>query len=555
MNLSVSTALHRFWLAAALPSASLLSLCLACTETSPPASADPPGPAGVQDLSVAADLTPPPPPPPDLMPPPTPMVLTGSFDAGSSPFRSWVATMEFAREIQATYKKPLRLTYFVTTAFYDTTVTGSAVGRAASRDEVLVRWALTQQALNEGHEVANHTVRHQDGGMWTAAQWQRAGEAYAAAARRAHGASQRTHEVECWQLAADAFEKAAAPEQAFEARCESIHSMIVVQGVTHANGVIESLLQTATSDHQRAAALTAKATAALARANALNAKGESLAEVSSAAYVAATQARAALAVSRAKQDEDAIKNAEGDRERARADVQAARADTARAQASSSRAEAQSARVQAMSAEQRAAGAQQQAAAAQQQAAAAQQQAANAGQQATASQQQAAAAGAQAAVSQQQMVDARAAAASAQQTSAQLAQQLKDMQARPTDRGMLVTLGDVLFEFGRADIKPGARDALRRLAVYLQGHPERRVLVEGFTDSVGAASANLSLSQRRADAVAGALAALNVSADRIRTQGYGEGYPVSDNANDTNRALNRRVEIYISDNDQPVRSRG
>ena len=171
MNLSVSTALHRFWLAAALPSASLLSLCLACTETSPPASADPPGPAGVQDLSVAADLTPPPPPPPDLMPPPTPMVLTGSFDAGSSPFRSWVATMEFAREIQATYKKPLRLTYFVTTAFYDTTVTGSAVGRAASRDEVLVRWALTQQALNEGHEVANHTVRHQDGGMWTAAQW------------------------------------------------------------------------------------------------------------------------------------------------------------------------------------------------------------------------------------------------------------------------------------------------------------------------------------------------------------------------------------------------
>lgn len=100
-----------------------------------------------------------------------------------------------------------------------------------------------------------------------AAQWQRAGEAYAAAARRAHGASQRTHEVECWQLAADAFEKAAAPEQAFEARCESIHSMIVVHGVTHANGVIESLLQTATSDHQRAAALTAKATAALMAAD------------------------------------------------------------------------------------------------------------------------------------------------------------------------------------------------------------------------------------------------------------------------------------------------
>jgi tetratricopeptide (TPR) repeat protein len=100
-----------------------------------------------------------------------------------------------------------------------------------------------------------------------AAQWQLAGEAYAAAARRAHSASQRTHEVECWRLATEAFQKAGAPERAFEARCESIHSLIVVHGVTHANGVIEALLAAAQTDHERAAALTARATAALMAAD------------------------------------------------------------------------------------------------------------------------------------------------------------------------------------------------------------------------------------------------------------------------------------------------
>ena len=96
-----------------------------------------------------------------------------------------------------------------------------------------------------------------------AAQWKQAGDAYAAAARRAHSASQRTHEVDCWRLAVAAFEKAGAPAQAFEARCESIHSLIVVHGVTHAKSVIEALLASAQSDHERAAALTAQATAAL----------------------------------------------------------------------------------------------------------------------------------------------------------------------------------------------------------------------------------------------------------------------------------------------------
>lgn len=109
--------------------------------------------------------------PPDLTPAPTPFYLTGSFDGGFSPYRTWVGSMAFAREFERDFGRPLHLTYFITTSHYDPGVTGSAVGRAQSRDEVIVRWALTQQALNEGHEIANHSVRHLDGGMWTEAQW------------------------------------------------------------------------------------------------------------------------------------------------------------------------------------------------------------------------------------------------------------------------------------------------------------------------------------------------------------------------------------------------
>jgi len=100
-----------------------------------------------------------------------------------------------------------------------------------------------------------------------AGEWQQAGEAYAAAARRAQGASQRSHEVECWRHAAEAFDRAGATDAAFDARCESVHALIVVRGVTHASAAIESLLVAARTAEQRAAALTAKATAALMAAD------------------------------------------------------------------------------------------------------------------------------------------------------------------------------------------------------------------------------------------------------------------------------------------------
>jgi len=83
----------------------------------------------------------------------------------------WVETMDFARTLSREYDKQLRWTYFINTCYYDRTVRGSAIGTALSRDEEIVRWALAQQVINEGHEIANHAVRHKDGSTWTAAQW------------------------------------------------------------------------------------------------------------------------------------------------------------------------------------------------------------------------------------------------------------------------------------------------------------------------------------------------------------------------------------------------
>ena len=79
-------------------------------------------------------------------------------------------------------------------------------------------------------------------------------------------------------------------------------------------------------------------------------------------------------------------------------------------------------------------------------------------------------------------------------------ELDALQSDPTERGMVLTLGDVLFDTGRAELKPGATRNLDQLAQFLAEHPERRVQVDGFTDSVGTDEYNRELSQLRADAV-------------------------------------------------------
>jgi outer membrane protein OmpA-like peptidoglycan-associated protein len=126
-------------------------------------------------------------------------------------------------------------------------------------------------------------------------------------------------------------------------------------------------------------------------------------------------------------------------------------------------------------------------------------------------------------------------------------ELDALKATPTPRGMVLTLGDVLFDTGRAELKSGASRKIDQLAQFLVEHPDRRVQIDGFTDSVGTDSYNEELSQRRANAVRGALIARGVDSPRIGTEGYGKSYPVASNSDSGGRQLNRRVEVVIGGN--------
>ena len=134
---------------------------------------------------------------------------------------------------------------------------------------------------------------------------------------------------------------------------------------------------------------------------------------------------------------------------------------------------------------------------------------------------------------------------AQRTAAELEAQLRELQAKQTDRGLVLTLGDVLFDSGQATLKPGAASTIDRLAAFLEQSPDRSVAIEGHTDSMGSDSYNLSLSENRANSVKAALVAKGIRAERIVTVGKGEGVPVASNDNSAGRQQNRRVEIIVS----------
>jgi len=141
--------------------------------------------------------------------------------------------------------------------------------------------------------------------------------------------------------------------------------------------------------------------------------------------------------------------------------------------------------------------------------------------------------------------ARLAAASSEQQAAELQRQVDTLQAKPTDRGLVLTLGDVLFTTGRADLKTGASGNLNRLVAFLDKYPDRTVAIEGYTDSVGSEEYNQGLSERRADSVKSYLAGQGIDAIRISASGKGESDPVSGNDSAAGRQQNRRVEVIIS----------
>jgi outer membrane protein OmpA-like peptidoglycan-associated protein len=136
------------------------------------------------------------------------------------------------------------------------------------------------------------------------------------------------------------------------------------------------------------------------------------------------------------------------------------------------------------------------------------------------------------------------ASDANQKASALQAEVDALNAKPTDRGLVLTLGDVLFDTGKAGLNPGASRNLDQLVQFLTEHGDRRVEIDGYTDSVGTDSFNLDLSQRRADTVKAVLVSRGIDSSRIVSRGYGKDFEVASNSEAGGRQLNRRVEIVI-----------
>jgi len=250
---------------------------------------------------------------------------------------------------------------------------------------------------------------------------------------------------------------------------------------------------------------------ALARANEAFARSEDTATVDHLAYLARQRVALAQEAGGRKAAEASVARASADRDQLRLAARTREADAALRSAQSSQLDARAAQIQAQSAERDARASQSRAEASQQQASAAQQ-----------------------------------SASDAQQRAALLESQLRDLNAQKTERGMVITVGDVLFDTGRAELKSGGLRSMDKLVSFLNEYPQRTAMVEGFTDSVGSEESNQALSAHRADSVRAALVSRGVQADRIATQGYGESFPVAGNESSGGRQMNRRVEIVLSD---------
>jgi outer membrane protein OmpA-like peptidoglycan-associated protein len=142
--------------------------------------------------------------------------------------------------------------------------------------------------------------------------------------------------------------------------------------------------------------------------------------------------------------------------------------------------------------------------------------------------------------------ARQRAEEARRRSQMLADRINELEAQQTERGIVLTLSNVQFDFGKATLRTGSEQNLAKLTRFLIEYPDRTVLIEGFTDSIGSEEANANLSLRRAEAVKQALINNGIDSDRLMTRGYGEKYAIADNNTNVGRQQNRRVEIVISD---------
>jgi outer membrane protein OmpA-like peptidoglycan-associated protein len=246
-----------------------------------------------------------------------------------------------------------------------------------------------------------------------------------------------------------------------------------------------------------------QASDALEKANAAAAKKESLEDIDKLAYLAKQKIATANEIAKQKAAEADVASQRSQRDQLRLEARTAEADRAKNDADRAKMDANAAQAQAMAAQGAAADAQRQAMAA-----------------------------------EGQTRDAQARAAA-------LESQLADLQAKKTERGLIITIGDVLFGTDQARLTPDGVATVKKLADVLNQNPGRNVLIEGFTDSTGSHAHNQELSERRATAVRAALTEMGVGKERVSMKGYGEGYPVASNDTASNRQLNRRVEIVLS----------
>jgi outer membrane protein OmpA-like peptidoglycan-associated protein len=217
--------------------------------------------------------------------------------------------------------------------------------------------------------------------------------------------------------------------------------------------------------------------------------------------------------------------------RAEADAQAKQAAAAQAQAQAEQSQAQASQAQQ---------AQQQAELARQQAELAHQQAAQQAQAAEQARQQAEQQRQQAEQARQQAENDKA------QMRARMLQQLNQVLAtRDSARGLIVSMPDVLFDTGKADLKPSARERLAKVAGILIAYPDIRVEIDGHTDSTGSLEFNERLSQQRAESVRSYLSSQGVNYSSITTQGFGPSQPIASNETAAGRQQNRRVELVVS----------
>ena len=311
-----------------------------------------------------------------------------------------------------------------------------------------------------------------------------------------------------------------------------------------------SLLDQARSDYSNAQAspqvtgLAAgelkQASDSLDKANNAWTKRENSALVDHLAYVAKRQVAIAQETASEKAAQLAVANASAERDRVRLDARTSEADAAQRSAEYSRRQSE--------ASQRTAEASQRSAEASQRQAVTERLAANdAKLNAQASQRQAETERLAANDAQLNAQAARQQTQDAESRSRQLEAQLKEMEAKKTDRGMVITLGDVLFDTNQSQLKSGGMRNVQKLADFFKQYPQRKVMIEGFTDSTGSNSRNQELSDQRAYSVRTALLGMGIGTDRITSRGYGESYPVAGNDTAAGRQLNRRVEIVVSDN--------